>query len=90
MKRRNILKYELIGIEAEVVDARNKANIGIKGMVIDETKNTLVIETEKGKKRVIKQNAVFEFRFGKQRVRIDGRLLVGRPEERLKREIKNG
>ena len=84
------MKYELIGIEAEVVDARNEANIGIKGTVVDETKNTLVIETEKGKKRVIKQNAVFEFKFGKQRIRIDGKLLIGRPEERLKRKIKNG
>ena len=90
MKKRDILKYEFIGTEAEVVDARNKANIGIKGKVVDETKNTFVIETEKGMKRVIKQNAVFEFRLGKRRVRIDGRLLVGRPEERLKKEIKNG
>jgi len=90
LKKRDILKYELIGTEVEVIDAKNRYNIGIKGKVIDETKNTLVIETAKGRKRIIKQNAVFLFNFKTKKVKIDGKLLVGRPEERLKREIKNG
>ena len=46
----NIIKHELIGLKAEIVDSRNKANIGIKGKIIDETKNTIIIEHKSKKK----------------------------------------
>ena len=82
---KDITKYELIGLNAVIVDSKNKANIGIKGKVIDETRNMLVIETSKGKKRLMKENITIEVMFDKKRIRIKGRLLVGRPEERIKK-----
>ncbi|XRO76806.1 ribonuclease P protein component 1 [Methanocaldococcus sp. 10A] len=85
----NILRHELIGLRVEIVDAKNKAMIGIKGRVVDETRNTLVIEKENGKEVTIpKDIAVFLFELNGCKVKVDGRLLIGRPEERLKKKIK--
>ncbi|QOJ78208.1 ribonuclease P protein component 1 [Infirmifilum lucidum] len=84
---RNILRHELIGLQAEVVEARNPYLVGIRGIVLDETKNTLVIgEPGGGRKTVLKFQAVFRFILPDgTKVLVDGKYLVGRPEERLKK-----
>jgi len=82
---KDILKYEFIGLKAEVVDSRNKANIGIKGKIVDETRNTLVIETSRGRKKLMKENITVMVMFDNKKIKIRGKLLVGRPEERIKR-----
>ncbi|AKG39102.1 MAG: ribonuclease P protein component 1 [Infirmifilum sp.] len=86
---RNILRHELIGLQVEVVEASNPSLIGIKGLVLDETKNTLLIGEPGGKKRkVIKHQAYFLFELPDgTRVMVDGRYLVGRPAERLKAKL---
>ncbi len=48
-------KGELIGLNIEVIKSNNKANIGIKGKIIDETKNMIIIKNEKGIKKLIKK-----------------------------------
>lgn len=82
---KDITKYELIGLKAEIADAKNKANIGIKGKIIDETRNTIMIETKKGVKRLIKENITIDVFFRGKQIRIKGGLLVGRPEDRIKK-----
>lgn len=85
MNVRDVVRYELIGLNTKVVDAKNKDLVGIKGKIVDETKNMLVIE-EKGKmKKVIKSQAVLDLNVKDKVIRVDGRLLVGRPEERIKK-----
>ena len=86
----NILRHELIGLDVEVVEASNPSLVGIKGRVVDETRNTLVIEKCSGKEVVVpKDVAVFKFKLGDKYVKVIGSLLIGRPEDRLKRKIKN-
>ena len=41
---KNLAKGELIGLNIEISKSKNKANIGIKGSIIDETKNMLIIK----------------------------------------------
>jgi len=82
---KDITKYELIGLEAEVSDAKNKANVGIKGKIIDETRNTIIIETKKGVKKLVKANITLDVYFQDKKIRIKGELLVGRPEDRIKK-----
>ncbi len=86
---KNIVKHELIGLKVSVVDSKNPSNKGIDGIVIDETRNTLVIETKKGEKRLVKEQCVFVFELpdGK-RVKVDGKLLVSKPENRIKKKYK--
>lgn len=57
----------------------------IEGKVIDETKNTLIVETAYKKRKVlIKKNNVFDFIINNDIIRIDGKFLVARPEDRIK------
>jgi ribonuclease P protein subunit POP4 len=77
---KKMLRAELIGLEAKVVDSSNKANIGINGKIRDETKNTLKI----GDKILLKKDITIEFDVDGQRIRVEGKKLVKSPEERLK------
>lgn len=85
----DIIRSELIGTEAKVARSRHLDYVGIIGKVIDETRNTLVILHESERKRIVKDSAVFRFNFSdRAAVEIDGKLLVGRPENRLKKRIR--
>jgi len=85
----DIIKEEFIGLEAEVVASRHPGYVGIRGRVIDETRNMFVIEHEGRRKMVPKAVCTFHFTFPDGTVvEIEGRLLVGRPEDRLKKRIK--
>ena len=85
----NIVNHELIGLKVEVVDAKNRTQIGTRGRVVDETMKILKIETERGEKTVEKKNAVFAFTIPSgRRVRVDGAVIAARPEDRIKKKLK--
>ena len=85
----DIIRYEFIGTEGKIAKSPHSGYVGIHGEVIDETKNTFTIMHEEKAKRVIKNSAVFNFKFSDgTTVEIDGKLLVGRPEDRLKKTVK--
>ncbi|HIH61961.1 MAG TPA: ribonuclease P protein component 1 [Methanobacteriales archaeon] len=87
---RNIFRHELIGLKVKVAESSHKGFKGLKGKVIDETKNTLKIELEDEKEIIVPKNvAIFHFKLPDgQIVEIDGRIILGRPEERIKRKFK--
>jgi RNase P/RNase MRP subunit p29 len=74
------MRSELIGLQATVVDSANKANIGIKGKITDETKNTLAI----GKKILLKKDIIIEAEVDNQKIMIEGKKITKNPEERIK------
>ncbi|HII15292.1 MAG TPA: ribonuclease P protein subunit [Nanoarchaeota archaeon] len=81
----DILRHELIGLEIEVVTSPNSSLVGIKGKIIDETRNTLRIQG-RGKVLTIMKNAiVFRASIGGRIVEIDGSSIMGRPEDRIKK-----
>ncbi len=81
----NLKKHELIGLDVEVVDSTNKDLCGLKGKVVDETRSLIVLATNKGEKKILKKDATFMFKLENEKVEVDGKVLVGRPEERLKK-----
>jgi len=81
----NILQHELIGLHMKVVDARNRDLIGIEGNVVDETRNCLVVETSKGERKILKTEACFKINISEKSIIIEGKYLVGRPEDRIKK-----
>lgn len=84
--RRNITRHELIGLQANVVKSPHPGHVGIKGKVVDETRNMLVISDGGKKKWVSKNVAVFHFTLPDGSVvEVDGRLIVGRPVSRVKK-----
>jgi ribonuclease P protein subunit POP4 len=85
----DIIQYEFIGTEAEVFKSKDPGCVGISGKIVDETRNTLTILHEGKRKRIIKASAAFHFKFSDGTVvEIDGKLLTGRPEDRLKRHVR--
>jgi ribonuclease P protein subunit POP4 len=85
----DIIRYEFIGTEGKIAKSPHAGYVGIRGEVIDETKNTFTIMHEGKAKSVVKSSAFFDFKFSDGTiVEIDGKLLVGRPEDRLKKTVK--
>jgi ribonuclease P protein subunit POP4 len=87
--KRNVLKHELIGLEARVINSSDKNLIGTYGTIIDETKDMLVVD-QAGKPKIIqKKNSVFQLTLPSgEVVDIDGTNLVAKPEDRIKKRMK--
>jgi len=84
----NVARHELIGLHAKIVQAKNPANEGIAGKIVDESYRTLMIETKKGDKRIFKDAVTLQLELpGSKKVEISGELLVARPWDRLKKKI---
>jgi ribonuclease P protein subunit POP4 len=86
---KNLIRHELIGLQVEVAESDNVSQTGTKGLVVDETKNLLTIETSEGLKKIQKKGSKFIFKIpdGK-RVKVDGKRIVKRPEDRIKLKVK--
>ena len=87
---KNIFYHELIGLYSEVVKSSNKFLIGISGNIIDETKKTISIETGKKDIKIIpKKFSDFQILLPNgEWVEIEGKILVNRPEDRIKKKYK--
>ncbi len=85
----NLPRHELIGLKVEVLMSENRPEEGIEGKIIDEGKSVLKIECEGEEKTVQKQGRVFKFHLPSgHKCKMDGEVLVGRPEERIKKKLK--
>lgn len=85
----DIVRCEFIGTQAMVQRSSHPQNMKIHGRVVDETRNTFSILQKEKCKIVPKQSTVFRFKFPDHTVvEIDGKILVGRPEDRLKKSIR--
>ncbi len=80
--KKKLARSELIGLDVKIIESENRFNRGIKGKIIDETKNMFIIKTKETRKKIIKDQCVFEFK-GKN-IQINGKSLSTRPEERIK------
>jgi len=84
----NIARHELIGLEARISGASNSNQNKIKGMIIAETRNTLTLIHGKNEKTVAKGDASFIFNLAGTLVEVEGKTLIGRPEDRVKKKHK--
>ena len=84
----NLVRHELIGLKIKIDKTTDPGLRGTSGKVVDETYNTLRIETKGKEKTIIKGNSVFAFTLpDKTKVQVDGKLLVSRPEDRIKKKL---
>ncbi len=86
----NIFRHELVGLPVEVVRSSHSGYKGIKGKVVDETKNTIKIEDDKGNEKIIpKKVATFHFQLPDgAKVEINGQIIAIRPENRIKKRYR--
>ena len=85
---RNIVINELIGLKARVVKSLDRKQRGVSGIVVDETKNTLVLETKTGRKSIIKKVSTFIFYSGSDSFTVKGEEINFRPHERIEKAMK--
>lgn len=96
-------KQELIGKCITVISSSNRNLIGIRGIIMDETRNTFVLKTTRQKSnktllgadmdnrkishtiRLPKSHIIFTVEMQGKRIEMDGKALIGRSEERIKR-----
>ena len=81
---KNLKCHEWIGLEAKVVESTDKTRIGTKGKIVDETKNLIIMETEKGEKRIPKKEVKLMVKLGTEKVLLECDQLIQRPEDRIK------
>ncbi|MEM3690832.1 MAG: ribonuclease P protein component 1, partial [Candidatus Micrarchaeia archaeon] len=87
--RNNILIHELIGLEAEVLSSTCKNLAGMRGRVVNETKNTLEVEKGRDVKVIPKKIAMFRFYLPNgEFADVDGKLIQHNPEDRPKKLLK--
>lgn len=87
MARWNLLQHELIGLEVSVTESSDPTLLDTSGKIIDETRNTIVINGggEKVRKIAKSTSTLLITLPDGEKVTVDGKKLVGRPEERVRR-----
>ena len=83
-------RHELTGLPVEVRSAANADLVGIRGLVVRETMNTVVIapsleeSDDVTSSQVPKQGTTFAFTVDDETIIVDGDQLVARPAERTR------
>ncbi len=80
----NLRKHELIGLQVEVVRSTDPGQAHVTGLVVDETRNLLVIEAGGAEKRIPKQGSRFRFQINGG-IEVEGDEIRFRPEDRVKK-----
>lgn len=80
-----LLRQEWIGMR---IMAKQKDGREFEGTVIDETRNTILLETDSGRKRIVKSESMLEFHVNRKSISIPGDMVIKRPEERTKMSLK--
>ena len=85
MNGKKLAREELIGLHVKITDCKDPSWNGKSGIIVDETKNTFLIETHDKRKKIAKNIASFEFRFEGKKIKINGSKIAFRPEDRIKK-----
>ncbi|MFW9787085.1 MAG: ribonuclease P protein component 1 [Candidatus Thorarchaeota archaeon] len=84
----NIVRHELVGLSTHIIESKDPNHVCRKGIILGETKEMFQIGTEHGTIAVPKDICVFDMTLPDNSVvRIDGGLLRGRPEDRMKKRL---
>lgn len=84
----NILRHELTGLATHVVDSNDPTLECRRGIILGETKEMIRLDTENGEVSIPKGVCVFDITLPNGTViRVDGCVLQGRPEDRLKKRL---
>ena len=82
----NLIKHELVGLHAHIIASKDPNHVCQSGIVVGESKQMLYLKTSEGEKKVPKGICTFDLTLPEGiTVRVNGNLLHGRPEDRMKR-----
>jgi ribonuclease P protein subunit POP4 len=88
ISKSNIHKHEFLGRTVKVVSQSDKSWEGVTGKIVNETKNTFLMEIN-GVERVLpKKNTVLSLKIKDEEIKVDVSKLTFRPEDRIKKAKK--
>lgn len=79
-------------LEGQIIKIRKHTDPNFNGMtgsILKESKQMLLIDTDKGQKWVSKIDGDFEFNLSDTKIIIEGKLLFGYPNNRKKRKMRS-
>jgi ribonuclease P protein subunit POP4 len=85
MEERMLARDEFIGLKVKIKECDDPNWNGKSGTILDETKNTFVLEIGNQQKTIAKKTAKFEFHIEGKKITIDGSKIMYRPENRIKK-----
>ncbi|MDM7940438.1 MAG: ribonuclease P protein component 1 [Methanothrix sp.] len=84
----NLTRHELIGLDVLVEASTNPDQVGISGRIVDETRNTFLLETGRKVLRISKSNTSLIFTLpGENKVLVSGSVLISQPENRIQKRM---
>ena len=79
-----IVYHDLIGFKVRVKPKKKKGEFTDSGIIIDETKNLLIVENDNKTKKYVKKEYQFRLLFEGGMLEVDGNKIIGIPENRLR------
>ena len=84
--KKNLVRHELIGLQVTVIHSSNPTHVGIKGKVMDEMKNMLMISNGVKKRWIQKDLTVYSFTLpDKSIIEVEGAEILGKHADRIKK-----
>lgn len=81
----NVYQHELIGLQARVESSSNTSQNTVRGVIVDETMNTIIISDGFRDKIIQKKDTVFTLSIQKgHSLVVEGSRLLGKSVERVK------
>lgn len=81
---------DFVGYHAQVRRSSNSLQNGMNGIILDETKNTIVIGTSKGPRVIQKKGLLLDILKGQKKITLDMSVAIFRPEDRIRNHRKIG
>ena len=81
MNRSDFMRTEFIGMDVEVISA----GCPMRGVIVDETKNTFTVESAGTDRMVPKMGNEFRFTYNGQEIIVRGSEILHQPENRIKK-----
>jgi ribonuclease P protein subunit POP4 len=82
----NSIHMPFLARNISIVDSNDPTLVGIQGKVLEETRNTIIIQTQNGEKTFAKD--VIQFILDSEKEVIDGATVTQRPEDRINRKYR--
>jgi RNase P/RNase MRP subunit p29 len=79
------LKDEYIGRCVSIHSCTDPTWVKQKGEIIDETKNTFLLQIKNKQKRIAKNTAIFIIKIENKQIKVPGSKIRYRPENRVKK-----
>ena len=84
-----VIEHELVGLQVHIIASKDPNHVCQRGIIVGESKELLYLDTAQGEKKVPKGICTFDLTLPEGvTARVDGGLLRGRPEDRMKRRSK--